>query len=79
MQQDFPFGKTLIVLGVFLISIGVFLLYGKEIPFINKLGKLPGDIKINKNGFSFYFPVTTSILVSALLTVISLIFRGLSK
>ena len=34
------------------------------------LGRLPGDIRIERDGFSFYFPLTTSILVSVILTVV---------
>jgi hypothetical protein len=39
------------------------------------LGSLPGDIRIERKGFSFYFPVTSSIVVSALITLILWIFR----
>jgi hypothetical protein len=39
------------------------------------LGSLPGDIKIERKGFTFYFPITTSILVSLLITLILWIFR----
>lgn len=79
MQNSFPIGKTLILAGILLVMGGMFVLYGKYIPWINKLGKLPGDIQIQKEGFSFYFPLTTCILISAAMTLLSLMIRWLSK
>jgi len=58
-------GKTLIIFGIILVGIGVLLNFMHKIPF---LGKLPGDIYIQKKNFTFYFPLTTSILISILLT-----------
>ncbi|MFH1888673.1 MAG: DUF2905 domain-containing protein [Candidatus Omnitrophota bacterium] len=60
-------GKTLIFFGVILIGIGVFFNFAHKIPFI---GRLPGDIYVQKKNFSFYFPVTTSILISIILSLI---------
>jgi hypothetical protein len=65
-------GKLLILLGVFIILIGLFLLMGEKIPWI---GRLPGDIIIKKEKFTFYFPITTSILISIILTLLFWIFR----
>ena len=65
-------GKMLILLGVFIILIGVLLVIGEKIPWI---GRLPGDIVIRKEKFSFYFPITTSILISIILTFLFWIFR----
>ena len=60
-------GRILVVLGLVCFLAGIFIIYGpKVIPF----GKLPGDIYIKKENFSFYFPVTTSILFSILISVI---------
>ena len=56
-----------------LITIGVILLVaGLLWPVLSKLGigRLPGDIVIRREGFTFYFPVTTMILVSVVLTLI---------
>lgn len=66
-------GKLFIILGVVIALVGLFMSYGPQIPF---LGKLPGDIYFKRDNFSFYFPITTSILVSILLT---LLFRIFSK
>lgn len=65
-------GKVLILAGLVLIVLGVFFTYGGKIPF---LGKLPGDIRIEKDNFSFYFPVTTCILLSMLISLIFWLFR----
>ena len=65
-------GKMLIILGIILIIVGIGLLFGDKIPFI---GKLPGDILIKKERFSFYFPITTSIIISIILTILFSLFR----
>lgn len=63
--------KWLITIGLILVALGVLW------PLLAKLGlgSLPGDIKIERKGFTFYFPLTTSILVSLLITLILWIFR----
>jgi hypothetical protein len=65
-------GKLLILLGVFIILMGLLLMAGDKIPWI---GKLPGDILIKKEKFTFYFPLTTSILISIILTLLFTLFR----
>ncbi len=65
-------GKMLIILGIVLIVVGIGFLFGDKIPFI---GKLPGDILIKKECFSFYFPITTSIIISIILTILFSLFR----
>jgi hypothetical protein len=65
-------GKMLIFLGVFIVAIGVLLLVGEKIPWI---GKLPGDIIVKKEKFTFYFPITTSIVISIILTLLFNLFR----
>ncbi len=64
-------GKLLILFGVVLVLLGGILVLGGKIPF---LGRLPGDIVIRREHWSFYFPLTTSILISILLTLIFSIF-----
>ncbi|MGB9668639.1 MAG: DUF2905 domain-containing protein [Thermosulfidibacteraceae bacterium] len=61
------FGKMLIYTGLILVAFGLFLLLVGKIPY---LGKLPGDIYIKKDNFTFYFPLATSILLSIILTII---------
>ena len=65
-------GKVLIVLGAVIAGIGVLLIMGGKIPWI---GKLPGDIIIRKEKFTFYFPIVTCIILSILLTMIFSLFR----
>ncbi|MEK6726950.1 MAG: DUF2905 domain-containing protein [Deltaproteobacteria bacterium] len=65
-------GRSLIVIGLILIAIGVAVSFGPRIPFI---GRLPGDIYIKKENFTFYFPLATSILISVLITLILYLFR----
>jgi hypothetical protein len=66
------FGKMFIILGFLLIIVGIAFMLGDKIPFI---GKLPGDIMIKKERFSFYFPITTSIIISIILTILFSLFR----
>lgn len=60
-------GKFLIIVGIVLIIIGFILAAQIKIPY---LGRLPGDIYIKRDNFVFYFPLTTSIIISLILTVI---------
>ncbi|OGW05654.1 MAG: hypothetical protein A2W77_05320 [Nitrospinae bacterium RIFCSPLOWO2_12_39_16] len=62
-----PLGKMLIFFGAILILIGGALLLAGKVPWI---GRLPGDIFIQRKNFSFYFPIATSIIISIILTLI---------
>jgi hypothetical protein len=64
-------GKMLILFGVILALVGGLLLLAGKIPF---LGGLPGDIVIRRERWSFYFPLTTSIVISILLTLLFSLF-----
>ena len=55
-------GRTLLFLGGLLALVGAFFYFGGKLPF--RLGHLPGDIRIERDGYSFYFPITTGIIVS---------------
>jgi hypothetical protein len=59
--------RFFIIAGVVLIGIGLAWPFLSKIPF---LGHLPGDIFIQKKNFSFYFPLTTSLLLSLILTLL---------
>jgi len=59
-------GKILIIAGIILVITGIFMVFGKNIP----LFRLPGDIRIEKENFSFYLPVTTSLLLRVIISVI---------
>lgn len=66
-------GKFLILIGIIIIIIGLILMLTTKVPLI---GRLPGDIVIERRNFVFYFPLGTSILLSI---IISLIFYLLSR
>ena len=66
------FGKLLIVAGVVLIAVGLLFQLGARLPW---LGRLPGDILVRREGFSFYFPLTTCILISVALTLLLWLLR----
>ena len=61
--------QLLIGLGLFIAAIGVVMWLGVPI------GRLPGDIVIKRDGFTFYLPITTCIVISVLLTVLGQLFR----
>jgi len=65
-------GKTLIVIGLVVAAIGVVLTLAGRIPW---LGRLPGDIYIKRENFTFYFPLATSIIISIILTLVLWLFR----
>ena len=65
-------GKTLILLGGLLMAVGVLLTLGGKVPW---LGRLPGDIFIQRDHFSFYFPLATSLLISVLLSLLFFLWR----
>lgn len=72
MQQ---MGKWLVAAGVLLALLGLIFWLGGKLPWLNKLGHLPGDIAIKRDNFRFYFPLTTSILLSLLLSLILYLVR----
>lgn len=65
-------GKLLIIVGIVCILLGLFITYADKLPF---LGKLPGDISVERGNFKFYFPLTTSILISILISLILLLYH----
>ena len=69
-------GWILIGVGLLIAAIGVVWLVAPSIPW---LGRLPGDVVIERGSFRFYFPLTTCILLSLLLTVVFLIVRFFSR
>jgi hypothetical protein len=66
-------GRVLILAGVALVVLGLIVI-GADRAGI-RLGRLPGDIRIEGKGGGFYFPIVTCILLSVLLTVISWLFH----
>ena len=66
------FARILIVLGVLLVAVGLALLLVPKLP---GLGKLPGDLVIKRENFTFYFPLGTCILISVILSLIFWLLR----
>jgi hypothetical protein len=68
------FGRLLVIMGVVVALLGFLLMLGPRLPF--RLGRLPLDFHYQRDNFSFYFPLGTSILISVIL---SLIFALLNR
>lgn len=64
-------GKTLMIFGALLFIVGIVIYFGGK---YTALGRLPGDINIERENFSFHFPIVTSIVISLILTVIFNLF-----
>lgn len=74
MKMNMPqIGKILIIAGTILVIAGLILFFAGD--RLSWLGRLPGDIRVEKENFRFYFPITTMIILSILLTVIVWIIR----
>jgi hypothetical protein len=66
-------GKIIIGLGILLVIAGIIIYFwGDKLSWI---GHLPGDIRIEKENFRFYFPITTMILISVVITVLLRVFN----
>jgi hypothetical protein len=76
MSEFSHIGKIMIVVGLIIAVVGFVLFTGGKIPKIPWLGHLPGDISIKGEKSSFYFPITTCILISIVLTFILSLFRN---
>lgn len=60
-------GRMVALLGLLVVGVGVVMMLAGRVPF---LGRLPGDISIERDGWSFHFPLVTSIVISLILTVV---------
>ena len=65
-------GKLLIITGLVIAGIGLLLVLAPKVPW---LGRLPGDVMVKKEHFRFYFPVTTCIIISIILTLLFYLLR----
>jgi hypothetical protein len=70
-------GKILIIIGTILLLTGILLLFKDSLPFLKYLGRLPGDITIERKNFSFHFPVVTGIIISVILSLILYVINKL--
>jgi hypothetical protein len=64
-------GRALIVLGIVLVGVGLLLSFVGKVPW---LGRLPGDIHVQRGSWSFYFPLATSLLLSVVLSLLFWLF-----
>ena len=64
-------GKSLVLIGLLIVLVGAVLMLAGRVPW---LGRLPGDIYVQRGNWSFYFPVVTSLVVSVLLTLLFWLF-----
>ena len=69
-------GRVLLLTGIVLAVVGLILMLGGRIPF---LGRLPGDIVWSRGGTRIYLPITTSILISLVLSLLFSLFSGLRR
>lgn len=65
-------GKSLVIFGVVLVVVGIVFILGGRLSWF---GRLPGDIHIEKRNFTFFFPITTSILISVILSLVFILLR----
>lgn len=63
--------RTLIIIGLLIVAVGVLWPWLSKLP----LGRLPGDIIVERENFRFYFPITTMIIVSVVVSIILWLFR----
>ena len=66
-------GKYIILIGIIIIITGILVYFFHD--FFKWFGKLPGDIRIEKKNFSFYFPVVTMIIISVIVTILFNVIR----
>ncbi|RCS48246.1 DUF2905 domain-containing protein [Bremerella cremea] len=69
-------GWLLILVGLLMVGVGVVWLWGGSLPW---LGKLPGDIAVDRGNFHFYFPLATCIVLSLMLTGVMWLVRLFSR
>jgi hypothetical protein len=65
-------GKSLIIFGIIIIAFGIVITFAGKIPW---LGRLPGDIQIKRDNFTFYFPMATCIILSVIISLLFWLFK----
>jgi formate hydrogenlyase subunit 3/multisubunit Na+/H+ antiporter MnhD subunit len=65
-----PLGKALVIIGLLVVLLGLLVWSGGATPVLGRLGHLPGDIRIRRDNFSFYFPITTCIVLSIAISLL---------
>jgi hypothetical protein len=75
MHDMAPLGKALIAFGLLMVLFGLLLWGGSSVPLLGRLGRLPGDIYVRRPGFAFYFPITTALVVSIVVSLLLALLR----
>jgi len=71
--MDQQTGKYILIAGIFIVLAGIVIYFFHD--YFKWIGKLPGDIRIEKENFRFYFPLATMIVVSIVITILINIFK----
>lgn len=71
--MDQQTGKNILIAGILIVMVGLLIYF--FYPYFKWIGRLPGDIRIEKQNFRFYFPITTMIIFSIIVTVLFSIFK----
>ena len=71
--MDQQTGKYIFIVGIIIVFIGIIIYFFHD--YFRWIGRLPGDIRIEKNNFRFYFPLATMIIISLVLTILFNIFK----
>ena len=69
-------GWTLVIAGLAMAAVGLFFVFGPSVPW---LGRLPGDIRIEGEHSQFYFPITTCIILSVVLSLVAWLIRNFTR
>jgi hypothetical protein len=77
MEPTREFGKLLVIAGALIAAVGALLLMNGRLPL--RLGRLPGDIAYRGKNSSFYFPIVTCIVISAVLTIVFWLVSGIRR
>jgi hypothetical protein len=75
MENFEDLGKVLLIVGLLVALVGLVLLFNDKVPLVRNLGRLPGDVTVKGEGFLFYFPLVTSLLLSSLLALVAWLLR----
>ncbi|HEY8658622.1 MAG TPA: DUF2905 domain-containing protein [Hanamia sp.] len=73
--MDQQTGKYILIAGIFIVIAGLLIYFFHD--YFKWIGKLPGDIRIEKENFRFYFPLTTMVVFSIVIAIIINIFKRL--
>jgi hypothetical protein len=68
-------GKIIIIIGILIVIVGIVIYFAGD--KLNFLGRLPGDIRIEKENFKFYAPITTMLIISIVISILIKIFKNL--